>query len=104
MYFPYTFRNIDVDRIDTIELYDMTEAEDKSINLVTSTTPFSTLPRDRNKEFIDAMKEIKFYYLFVLAPVEPVFHCGGYVVKINYIDGSYKLMDSDFVFADRDKK
>lgn len=93
VYSQYDFEDIVEEDVQFIQFYDISGEESRDSETVLSTEPFYTLPVEKHAEFFKELRKIEFGDGFPLfAPSDPSFSYGEYVVRINFKDGSYKLL------------
>ena len=94
----YGANEIEPEKVSSVDIYDISSYEHKfsgSSFLNDDIEPVYALPDDEIESFLSDLSGIIFkktHIVFVLGAVDPSFHYGDYVVRINFSDGGFRLI------------
>ncbi len=95
VYWTYDFKDVQTENVQSVEFYDHTGEKRQGPEDVLERGSFYALNGEQSAQFIEELKEITFStWVIIGAAVDPHFTYGDYVVRINFKDGSYKLMSN----------
>lgn len=88
----YKYYNIDVDDVSSIEIYHLSENERWYGDI--EEPGVYMIEEEEIDEFLDDLSDIRFsdHIIIVIAAIDPSFDYGEWVVRVNYIDGSYSFL------------
>ena len=99
--FYYDSDQISPENVSSIDVYDLSKTPEHKDSyhyqeeFEEEIKPDYTLSSDQIEPFLTELAGIKFetYHLvFTLAATDPTFHIGNYVARINFSDGSFRLL------------
>ena len=95
------YDDIDPETVASIQVYNLRNADKYSDIFLQTETPLHTLHPTEHAAFLDDLAQIRFthHVLIVLAAVDPSFRYGDLTVRINFTDGSFRLI-SDCHYAE----
>ena len=75
----------------SIDIYDLRGVQERTSSVLQNETPICTLEGEQIATFLGDLSEIQFsdHIIIVLAAIDPSFHYGKWVTRINFADGSY---------------
>jgi hypothetical protein len=84
----------DAEQISQIAVFDL--RNEITTRIDDAMTPVGYVDQDSYAAFAEELEAFPFVdqYILILAPMDPSFSYGGYVVRITYEDGSYELIGS----------
>ncbi len=88
------YYNIPVDEVASIQFYDLRSEETiRSYNFEKNYEPSYTLPEKDTEAFLRDFAKLKFSKTILIIPgsVDPSFHYGDLVVRINFLNGKFTL-------------
>lgn len=88
------YYNIPEEDVASIQFYDLRSEETiRSYNFEKNYEPSYTLPEKDIEAFLEDFSKLKFSRLILIVPasVDPGFHYGVWVVRVNFTDGRYTL-------------
>ena len=90
----YKYYDIDLENVSSIEIYDLRNSETYYSDFLDLETPVYTIEKEQMEGFLFDLSNIRFSDTFIIAIVatDPSFSYGEWVVRINYINGSYSLI------------
>ncbi len=92
-YFRYDQEDLVPEDVRSIQFYDICEAEEHNSEAVLSEEPFYTLPTEQHEAFLKELRKLRFQDVLILfAASDPSFSYGDYVLRIDYHDGTFKLL------------
>ena len=91
------YDDIDTEKVSSVDIYDLRNSESYYSDFLETETPVYTLKDDQLNEFWGDLGKIRFtdQIIITIAAVDPSFSYDEWVVRINYIDGSYSLISCD---------
>ena len=80
----------------SIEIYDLRGVQERTGSVLQNETPIYTLEGEQIATFLGDLSEIQFsdHIVIVLAAIDPSFHYGEWVARINFTDGSYTCISN----------
>ena len=79
--------------LSSIQIYKISDPEDRVSGFHETIDPIATLDPSRHSEFLDGLAKLKFSdTIILLAASDPSFNYGAYVVRLNFTDGSFRLI------------
>lgn len=90
------YDDIETDKVASIDIYDLRNCEAFSSGFLETEVPVYTLNEEQIEDFWEDLAEIRFtdYIIIALAAVDPSFHYGDWVVRLNYTNNYYELISS----------
>ncbi len=88
------YNDINVNSVASVEIYDLRKSVTNYNTFLKTESPVYTINDDQTENFFDDLGDIRFtdHIIIVLAAVDPSFHYGDWVVRINYNDGTFCLI------------
>ena len=92
----YTKYHIDNDSLTSVDIYDLRKSTTNDSRFLKLETPVYTLTEEQIPDFVEDLESLWFddSIFLVLAAMDPSFHYGDWVVRLNYNNGSYTLISS----------
>lgn len=88
------YNDIDINEVSSIDIYDLRGRDAYGSNFCEDTDPVYTLEEEQESAFLESLGEIRFRDMIFLIPaaVDPSFYYYEWAVRVNYADGSYRLI------------
>lgn len=85
--------DFELDEVSSIDIYNLRENRMDRSNFLETEVPMYTIGEDQKADFLSDFGDIQFNdsIIIVLAAIDPSFSYGEWVVRINFVDGSYSL-------------
>ena len=90
----YDNYQIPADKVASIQIYDLRICKEYTLRFLETESPVYTLEEEQIPDFLNDLSQIRFNdeIVITIAAVDPSFEFDDWVVRINYFDGSYRLI------------